>query len=57
MLHPERFTALYGEEKSEEGGRGDQDKRRNQKRRTIHITYRNKQIRKRIELALTELMP
>ena len=32
--HPERFTELHGEEKREEGDRGDQEeKRRNQKRR------------------------
>ena len=32
--HPERFTDLYGEEKREEGDRGDQDEMRwNQKRR------------------------
>ena len=31
--HPERFTALHGEEKREEGDRGDQEKKGNQKRR------------------------
>ena len=32
--HPERFTDLYGEEKREEGDRGDQEEKRgNQKRR------------------------
>ena len=32
--HPERFTELHGEEKREEGDRGDQDEMRwNQKRR------------------------
>ena len=32
--HPERFTELHGEEKREEGDRGDQDETRgNQKRR------------------------
>ena len=31
--HPERFTELHGEEKREEGDRGDQEKRGNQKRR------------------------
>ena len=30
--HPERFTELHGEEKKEEGGRGDQEEKRgNQK--------------------------
>ena len=28
MFHPERFTALYGEEKSEEGVRGDPNEMR-----------------------------
>ena len=32
--HPERFTELHGEEKREEGDRGDQEEKRgNQKRR------------------------
>ena len=32
--HPERFAELHGEEKREEGDRGDQEeKRRSQKRR------------------------
>ena len=32
--HPERFTDLYGEEKREEGDRGDQEEKRgSQKRR------------------------
>ena len=31
--HPERFTELHGEEKREEGDRGDQEKRGNQKGR------------------------
>ena len=31
--HPERFTELHGEEKMEEGDRGDQEKRGNQKGR------------------------
>ena len=26
--HPERFTELYGEEKSQEGDRGDQEEKR-----------------------------
>ena len=30
--HTERFTELHGEEKREEGDRGDQEKRKNQKR-------------------------
>ena len=29
--HPERYTELHGEEKREEGDRGDQEKRGNQK--------------------------
>ena len=29
--HPERFTELHGEENKEEGERGDQEKRGNQK--------------------------
>ena len=28
--HPERFTVLHGEEKREEGDRGDQEKKGNQ---------------------------
>ena len=31
--HPERFKELYGEEKREEGDRGDQEKRGNQRKR------------------------
>ena len=31
--HPERFTELHEEEKREEGDRGDQEKRGNQKGR------------------------
>ena len=31
--HPERFTELYGEEKREEGDRGDQDEMRGKKKR------------------------
>ena len=32
--HPERYTELHGEEKREEGDRGDQEEKRgNQKRR------------------------
>jgi len=31
--HPERFTELHGEEKREEGIRGDLNEMRNQKRR------------------------
>jgi len=38
--HPERFTELHGDEKRDEGDRGDQDEMRwNQKRREQALPY------------------
>ena len=34
--HPERFTELHGEEKREEGGRGDQEENRGYQRGREH---------------------
>ena len=36
--HPERFTELHGEEKREEGDRGDQEEKRGNQKRRVQVS-------------------